>query len=602
MPTHALAEEWRQGLWKSNPSRRVAVIRGRGFELQPGVHLCQRQKEADMLNRAGLSVFPNLCMQRRGPGVSPDVCPFYSGCGYISQYLNAEVRIFTHAHLPLDRGILDEEILSVVIIDEAFHSSLIKEVKVPMALLIGPGMPAPAQQLCRDVAAALASGARLDQLFANARGPRGELNAALNALETGPVVAPSQPFPNLPALLAAQNNFRPVVALLRQLDREMTVRAVPQSVTVDRHGDFVLHHKREVTRFTRTDGTQPDIFILDAGGELQIVQQFFPGAVLDRIDLDRNAHVIQCHSTTCSTTSLVPAMNTDPKSSARAQRRLKDIETLLTRLAIGGAKILVVGPTAVVGNPRNHQPPLIAIPPGCELAHFNALRGIDRWKDLDVVVVIGRNQPQTIAVENMARAIFLMDPHPLRLVGQLTRRRRGYRMRTGSLGVDVTVHLDNRVQAVQEQMRECESLQAADRLRLVRSAKQKTVILLSSLVLSIDVDETRTWDDLVHGTRLEQAWAACHGTLPLNPDWLAAKFTGLWPTAAAAKKDIGRRRRKGHLSVENLLGKMSLFQHHYRMPGQRRWSTCLSVHADPKAVALALEKLVGSGVKVRPKL
>jgi hypothetical protein len=44
---------------------------------------------------------------------------------------------------------------------------------------------------------------------------------------------------------------------------------------------------------------------------------------------------------------------------------------------------------------------------------------------------------------------------------------------------------------------------------------------------------------------------------------------------------------------------MSPFQHQYRLPGQRRWSHCLSMHADPKSVALALESLVGPKMTVR---
>lgn len=598
VPTHALAEEWRQEVHKCNPTRRVAVIRGRDFELQPGLHLCQRQAEAAMLTSSGISIFPNLCLRRNGPGQPPDLCPNYGGCGYISQFQNAEVRIFTHAYLPLNRGILDEAMPSVVIIDEAFHSSLINDITVPLALLTGPGVPAPAQQLCRDVVAAITSGARLDQRLASARGQRGELNAAIAALEVKPALLPSQSAAMHRMMLAGHINYQPVIALLRQLDREMTVRAIPQSITFDSHGNLVLHQKREVTRFTRPDGSQPDIFILDAGADIQIVRQFFPGAIQHKMDLPRNAHVVQCHSTTSSTTSLVPAKSSDPSSADRARKRLRGIEKLLVRLAVGGAMVLVVGPTAVVGNSKTQQPPLISVPPGCDLAHFNALRGINRWKDFNVVVVLGRNQPPVTAVENMARAIFLMDPAPLRLSGHWTNQKRGYRLRNGQLGVDVTVHRDSRVQAILEQVREGESLQAVDRLRLVHSTRQKTVVLLSSLVLDIDVDETRTWNDLVQGSRLEQAWATCNGTLPLNPDWLAAKFTNLWPTPAAAKKDIGRASKKGQLSNGISLRKMSLFQHHYRLPGQRRWSGCLSEHADPKPVALALTSLVGAKVIV----
>ena len=177
---------------------------------------------------------------------------------------------------------------------------------------------------------------------------------------------------------------------------------------------------------------------------------------------------------------------------------------------------------------------------------------------------------------------------------------RGYRLMGASLGIDAPVHADARVQAVAEQLRESESLQAIDRLRLVHNANEKLVILLSNLPLDIDVDETRSWDELMHGTRLERAWDAAAGVLPLNPTWLAANHPGLWTTAAAAKLDVRRTRKKGQFPNISSIRKLILFGFDYKLPGQRRWSQCLSASNDVRRVKAALKRMVGQAVTVRP--
>ena len=55
--------------------------------------------------------------------------------------------------------------------------------------------------------------------------------------------------------------------------------------------------------------------------------------------------------------------------------------------------------------------------------------------------------------------------------------------------VRVRVHPDPRVQAVVEQVREAEMVQAINRLRLIHSPRKKTVCILCNIPLGIPVDE-----------------------------------------------------------------------------------------------------------------
>jgi hypothetical protein len=55
----------------------------------------------------------------------------------------------------------------------------------------------------------------------------------------------------------------------------------------------------------------------------------------------------------------------------------------------------------------------------------------------------------------------------------------------------MSVHPDQRVQAVVEQGREAEMVQAIDRLRLIHNEKRKTVYILCSVPVDIPMSYTR---------------------------------------------------------------------------------------------------------------
>lgn len=197
--------------------------------------------------------------------------------------------------------------------------------------------------------------------------------------------------------------------------------------------------------------------------------------------------------------------------------------------------------------------------------------------------------------------MFFDDPEPLRLTGEWAEAPRGYRYKFGRKGVDVQVHPDPRVQAIVEQIRENESLQAVDRLRLIHNIEQKTVYLLSNLPLDIDVDELRPWDEIINGgNRLEQAWdRQKEGVLSLNPAWLAANFPDLWVTKAAAKKDVSRSHKEGQSSNRISIRRLSLFEFEYKSARERVWHRAVSRFSSESSVAEALQKALGEVVSVR---
>jgi hypothetical protein len=118
---------------------------------------------------------------------------------------------------------------------------------------------------------------------------------------------------------------------------------------------------------------------------------------------------------------------------------------------------------------------------------------------------------------------------------------RRYLRRDGSTQVvRVSAHPDPRVQAVVEQGREAEMVQAIDRLRLVHTAKRKTVYVLCSIPLDLPVDELVTWAQLRGDRRLSDAVAACDekgwDALPLAAKEMSRLFPHLWETKKAAER------------------------------------------------------------------
>jgi hypothetical protein len=163
------------------------------------------------------------------------------------------------------------------------------------------------------------------------------------------------------------------------------------------------------------------------------------------------------------------------------------------------------------------------------------------------VIILGREQPSPRDAERRAMAIWYDTKQPIRCLpldakgqAQYPYRERPYTMRDGSRReANVRVHPDRRVQAVVDQTREAEMVQAIDRLRLIHSAREKTVYILCNIPLDIPVDELVTWRELAGDGRLPKALEVCEeqgwDALPLAAKQLHRLFPELWGTKKAAE-------------------------------------------------------------------
>lgn len=265
---------------------------------------------------------------------------------------------------------------------------------------------------------------------------------------------------------------------------------------------------------------------------------------------------------------------------------------------------------ALTGEPPKSRLPVSTPYAGADIAHFGNIRGIDEFKDHDTVIILGREQPSVRDAERRAMAIWYDAKKPIRVISpkakgivQYPYSMHSYKLHDGTQqDVMVRVHPDRRVQAVVEQTREAEMVQAIDRLRLIHSERRKTVCILCNIPLDIPVDELVTWRKLVGDNRFASALAACEEkgweALPLAAKELNRLFPELWETDKAAERWLAKNPLDRHVYTIRLWGVIV----HYRPKRQRSWSKALVRHgADPGRTLSVVLEVPSDDIVVRPE-
>lgn len=547
VPTHALADEV-AGKLKYHPFKKPSfhfqssaptgilwqVIRGRNYEAEDGSTLCQKYQVAATLSAKGLSVYPNLC------NAGNTFCEHFDECGYIQQFSGEyDVRVYPHSYLRLDRGYLDKDIPDWAVIDESFYPTMLAGINAaakPISLHQIKSAPWPESLI---TALVLAPGDK--PLLSYLRQQIGE-DQLIAIIDDAAEKTQTQKFHSIIGLspkvqLAAATSLPEQLHLGRLLDtlktELLTNRDEAHGIFIDGDGIWLRYRKPIHRLLGEKDGKAFKIPTLAIDADLAdaVHRQFFPDFEYHRIDVNRRCHVTQCYSTNNNTTSMT--------FDAGGDKKIEEIQSVIDRVSMT-KNVLVLGPQSVTGNISSGIKSKVSVPECSALAHFNSIRGIDAFKDMEAVLVIGRNQPSVSGVENIARALWFDSEEPLKLnVKDFSLDPRGYRTSSGYLvGVNVNVHPDPRIQILLELIRECETLQGIDRLRLIHGDK-KPVFLFSNLVLDITVDHLISWKELVAGTtKLSEVWEQLDGVMPLTPDWLSEKFSTIFPNEGSAKEHL----------------------------------------------------------------
>ena len=327
------------------------------------------------------------------------------------------------------------------------------------------------------------------------------------------------------------------VELRRNVERK--VKQEDGTFIKERHDRVFVHSKRD--SFVPIDAA---LLLIDADASLEINKLLFGDSLKEEvIRVRRNAYVMQVWSRGFDKRNV--SFGNDSK------RLLRLIQELIVRERVGGKEVLVVTNRSVrlliTGEKDNDSLPKFGLCWGANVAHFGNIRGEDGWKDFDTVIVIGRNQPPLSSVEGDARALWATALQPLNLLvagsedeggARWVRQPRGYTMADGSrAGVDIDMHPDSRVQLVLELQRECETVQAVDRLRLVHRTEPARVLLLCKLPVDVVVDEIVDWKTMHkmgEPTMLDRLLAG--GACAVEPwDAMAAGSAGVFKNGELAR-------------------------------------------------------------------
>ena len=158
--------------------------------------------------------------------------------------------------------------------------------------------------------------------------------------------------------------------------------------------------------------------------------------------------------------------------------------------------------------------------------------------------------------------------------------------------------LDWRAQLLLEQVREAESEQALDRLRLLRGeGKQRQVYILSSVPLNVTVDYGWSWTEY---QQLLSLWEEADGLMPLNPEHLM-KRCPVNSKGMTRTKELIQGWKRSEMLIVNTIRKSDLYVREYRTEGsQSRWSSVVVAATVLPEVAIARLE-VQAGLKMEMK-
>jgi len=609
VPSHTLSDELKDTLrehldedlssFGADDFTGIRVIKGRDKADEDGVELCHKYQEAKQVSQLGLSVQKTLCDDEDG-----NQCEYLDTCGYQKQFhpelpplevfdyvdLEPPVTIMAHNHLFLHtRDNLPRP--DMVIVDENFYKVGYEEISFPLRDLrrARTEITKTIYDLLSDNEPLL-KGLRLHGITPTVLTDQAtELYREITAININPSMSQQQQARSL----GNASGSTKVVRLLQMLADELNL--------VDRdHSHCVrfIDDKDLVTLHQRKSLTIPEdipMIFIDADLNPSILHQFKPDVPVVKIPVERQAEVIQFKDLTFSKNAL-----------------LKDNESLLNQARDFIESIGDTGKTLVATSKSirkaltgEKQPslPKVGNLGNASIVHFSTLRGLNAFKDYDNVILLGREQPSPAALEGVAAGLWWDDVKEIQFLSEnesgsvsLIQEKRGYRMHDDESpqSVQTQVHPDHRVQMHLEQIREAESTQAIDRLRLVRPTKdnrKRKVYILSCVPLDITVDHAAEWKQL---QRAKDVWESCNGIMPMAPDHLILVSPIIRSTGTARR--FSREMKKLNSLINIFIKDLSTFKHQYRT-NKVKWSD-IYISPDISETKQALEEQIDEMVEL----
>lgn len=507
VPSYKLAQEQVVRL----PAGAAIAIRGRTHATENDAPLCVKHEAAQGLIDAGLAnkTMPLLC-GKIDPTTGKRPCPYSENCGYLKQFnSSAPIRFYAHEYLPLENSRLTKRDIDVAVIDESFYDSLEKLPRWSIGYL----MTQP-ESVYRELVMAIIENRLLSM---------NHLLDSIDAIIATEAEIESHIHPEMDHRTAA-NKTKPLAELRKKpiaflWNCKQAIESNSENrLFVGKH-DHSMIFASYVKPIQFINKDTPTAY-LDASLMKGIIKTINPDCRIVEIEATRKAHITQITDSTISTTRLMS--DNDYLSS-----RLIHFIQVQAKANPNGA---VIAPMKWIEAHKDRFPASV------KLAHFGALRGLNTLEGCDWLVQIGRNQPPPYAVEAIARAWY--PKAKLNFTGAFLKQERSLAAKTGDGALVWTdTHVDGRVREILEAIREQESLQALDRLRLIHGSV-KRIWLFSNLPLpGIEADELATLDSLTLPGRLAEV-ALRDSVVMTGRSELNQRYPDVFPTKKAAERYI----------------------------------------------------------------
>jgi hypothetical protein len=552
-------------------SPRVLVILGREQTLPSGESMCRKIKQVKAVTALGLSPQRLLCKRKlKGrealeKGSRYEFCPHFHECPYQRQVEDQEpaIRVMPHQRLFLPGKKDEEKAPDIVVIDESFHGASLRGFDRCRPYIV--------------IDRLTVGGAGQHILLVPAKDGRGidyDATAELDqtggrcarALHHGGKLADFQAegVTEEDARIAMRHAYRCVasLAITPSMSEELQDERIEeyQQQEALRIGRFfrLLQQSLRAGIDPRCFEVQPNVknreghlenrcymrwsadlkigsaavLMIDADLDEEVARRFVPKlAKVTEIEaepvhyeatqiIDRRVSMgMTCVSAkvreAIAKTGCIPA-ELDAKDRTRINN-CKRLHRLAEAKAAGGRRGLVVSYKAV-------EEALRALPliEGVEYAHFSALRGVDRWKDCDFIIIAGSPQVNEGDLEKTAEALWHLSPEPIRRIEpdakgerRYTRKPRRIEMADGgSAIVTIDEHPDERCERLLDLIRR-EVSQAAGRVRLIHRQPDKPceiIILTNTPIPGLPIHKTTTWQQATEASPLDLLMA--RGLIP----------------------------------------------------------------------------------------
>jgi putative DNA primase/helicase len=605
VPRHRLGDEIVRDLARDGFT--ACVYRGREADdpERPGDQMCQDLARVSLLESALAAVGPHAC--QRGDAR----CDFFDQCGYQRQRRQRPaIWVVPHQLLFRERPSFIPEPDSLTI-DEAFWQAAIHGVETPYKITLvtlgahrevsSSGKPS---SILDALATADLNGISRRALNALGREPAGRIRRA--ALIDAGLTAddlrhacrlewrrkqavdllPGQPMAHVETEIKKVAQHNKLVARLARF-WDLLARTV-EGPSV--HSPWLELRKAEM--LPTGEGAVDEVvmswrddiheswgaptLVMDATLPVEIVKAFFPtSTIADPIPAPMPHTWVRQITDRAMTADMLIPTGDDGRENAR---RRANVERLRRFLQVRSQDVSPGRTLLICQQGLEEALRAGALPANLETRHFNDITGENAWKDVALVIVVGRTLPPSRIVERNARVVFGTDVEEVVADADGHARypliTRGMRRRDGrGIAVMGPGHPDSRVEAARWAICEAQLVQAIGRARGVnRTADNPLKIdILTNIVLPIEVDEVTTWERIQPGP-LEVMRAA--GAVPSTYADMAAAYPDLFPSGDAARMAINRGNPE-QTPIEYLIGVCSGFSpRQYRRKGARGpWST-----------------------------